>query len=61
MKTTLRILSLLLVCGITAACSGGQITGPERTPGDAQHSGLGYLGGGGRSSVSTPAAAVARP
>jgi hypothetical protein len=61
MNTTLRIVSLLLVCGMAAACSGDGITGPGRTPGDAHHDGLGYLGGGGRSSASVPTTALARP
>jgi hypothetical protein len=61
MKMALRILSLLFVFSATAACASEQITGPGRTPGDPLHDGLGYLGGGGRSSVSTNTAGIARP
>ena len=60
MKMALRILSFLFVFGATA-CAGEQITGPGLTPGDPLHDGLGYLGGGGRSSISTHTTAVVRP
>lgn len=60
MKRTLRILSAALVLG-AAACSSDTITGPQATPTAARHEGLGYLGGGGRSSVSAPAGRVTAP
>ena len=50
MKRTLRILSVALVLG-AAACGGETITAPQqqRSPAGAVHEGIGYLGGGGRS------------
>jgi hypothetical protein len=61
MKITARISFVLLLVAGVSACAGGEITGPGRAPGNALHEGLGYFGGGGRSSVSTHTEAVARP
>ena len=58
MKTTVRIISVALLLG-TAACGADGPTLPQRAPASATHDGLGYLGGGGRQSVSSQPRAVA--
>jgi hypothetical protein len=61
MHRILRIVSVALVFG-AAACTGAEsITGPQRTPAEVRQEGIGYLGGGGRSSVSAPAGTFAAP
>ena len=61
MNRTLRIVSVALVFAV-AACGGSEsITGPKRSPSEPLREGIGYLGGGGRASVSAPAGAFAAP
>lgn len=59
MHRTLRIVSVALVFAV-AACGGSEsITGPQLSPSEPLREGIGYLGGGGRASVSEAGAFAA--
>lgn len=61
MHRTLRIVSVALALA-AAACTGTEsITGPQLSPTEPLREGIGYLGGGGRSSASAPVGTFAAP